>query len=433
MAGDRQGREAAEASKRADSRPAPDTSAPPGASPAPTLKLYDADAYLLDFDARIVALTTHGGRPAVVLDQTAFYAEGGGQPWDLGTLDGVAVTAVVEQDGRVLHVLERALDAQIVVGASVHGRVDGARRRDHRQQHHGQHLLSRAFVELHSVATHGFHLGSEAVTIDLARAVSPAEIDSAVRRANEVVQEARPVRVRTLSLEEARDAGHAPPADARAGVRLVDAGGFDAQPCSGTHPSSTAEVGPIVVLRPERHKGATRLHFVCGMRALDAVAARLRALDEAGALLSAAPETLAAAARQALDDLRAARKLAEDRLARALRGEARDLAARAEPGPEGRPLVAALLEAREPAELRALAVETCTVVGGTVLLGARGDGAQLAFARVPGSALDVAGALRAALAVLGGRGGGRGDVVQGGAPSAAQLEAALDAARAALS
>ena len=108
-----------------------------------TERLYWRDSYLLEFDATVAARREYQGRPAVVLDRTAFYAESGGQPWDTGTLNDVRVTAVIEQDDAILHVLDAPL-----LAASVRGRVDAERRRDHRQQHHGQHLLSQALVEL---------------------------------------------------------------------------------------------------------------------------------------------------------------------------------------------------------------------------------------------------------------------------------------------
>ena len=121
----------------------------------PTRRLYRDDPYLLEFDARVLARLDHEGRPAVVLDETAFYAESGGQPWDLGTLDAVPVLAVVEKGDEIVHVLEGPLPAD-----RVHGIVDGARRRDHRQQHHGQHLFSRALLEVAGARTVSFHLGA---------------------------------------------------------------------------------------------------------------------------------------------------------------------------------------------------------------------------------------------------------------------------------
>ncbi|MFI4946225.1 MAG: alanine--tRNA ligase-related protein, partial [Burkholderiales bacterium] len=119
-----------------------------------TERLYSADPYLLAFEARVVARREHEGRPAVILDRTAFYAESGGQPWDTGTLGDARVVAVIEDGPDVLHVLDRPL-----AGERVQGRVDAQRRRDHMQQHHGQHLLSRAFVVAAQAETVAFHLG----------------------------------------------------------------------------------------------------------------------------------------------------------------------------------------------------------------------------------------------------------------------------------
>lgn len=395
-----------------------------------TLKLHDADPYLLDFDATVVARAMHEGRPALVLDRTAFYAESGGQPWDLGVLGGVPVTAVLDDGGRVLHVLERALCES--PQGRVHGSVDGPRRRDHRQQHHGQHLLSRALLESCGARTVGFHLGAEAVTIDLDRALAPDELQRGVRLANDVVLEARPVRVQTVTRAEAAALGCQVPEQAGDEVRLVEAEGFDRQPCSGTHPRHTGEVGPLVVLRAERYKGATRVAFVCGERALRAVEARFGVLDELSGLLSAPWDGLAPATRRTLDELVATRRRGDELLARALRGEARELLAHATPAELGVPLVAAALDARPVAELRALALEITALAACVALLGTRGDAAQLVFARTPGGQADLSAALRAALAVLGGRGGGRGDLVQGGGPAVDRLDEALAAARAAL-
>src|SRR5688572_10667883 len=119
-----------------------------------TLLLFRDDPYLLDFDAKVVACREHEGQPAVVLDQTAFYAESGGQPWDTGRLGEATLIAVIEEEGEIVHVLDRTVEP-----GPVRGRVDEGRRRDHRQQHHGQHLLSRAFVDRAGARTLSFHLG----------------------------------------------------------------------------------------------------------------------------------------------------------------------------------------------------------------------------------------------------------------------------------
>ena len=386
--------------------------------------LCRADPGLLEFGAQVVERVEHDGQQAVVLDRTAFYPEGGGQPWDTGRLDEATVTAVIEVGGRVLHVVDRQPAQQ-----QVRGRVDAARRLDHLQQHHGQHLLSRALEERCGARTTAFHLGSEDTTIDLHRWIAPASLADGLRRANEVIREARPVRVRTVSRSEAAGLGCKLPEDAGDGIRLVEVDGFDLQPCSGTHPALTSEVGVVLALELEKHKGGARLHFVCGERALRAFDARQAALTRLGTLLSAPLDGLEEAARKTLEERDALRKHAEELLSRALLGDARQLIAEAGPAPV---VIARACEGLGAAELRTLAQHLTSLAPCVALLGARAATAQVVFARSAGLAVDIGALLQRALQRLGGRGGGRGDVVQGGGPSLAELEPALEeAARAA--
>lgn len=386
--------------------------------------LCRADPYLLEFEAEVKERLEHEGRPAVVLDRTAFYPEGGGQPWDTGRLDEAVVSAVIESAGRVLHVVDRQ-PAQ----RRVRGRVDAARRLDHMQQHHGQHLLSRALEERCGARTTAFHLGSEDTTIDLHRWIAPASLADGLRRANEVIREARPVRVRSVSRSEAAGLGCKLPEEAGEEIRLVEVEAFDLQPCSGTHPALTSEVGVILALELEKYKGGARLRFVCGERALRAFEARQAALTRLGALLSAPLDGLEEAARQALEERDALRKRVDELLSRALLGDARQLVAEAGPAPL---VIARAFDGLGAAELRTLAQHLTSLAPCVALLGAGSATAQVVFARSAGIGVDIAALLQRALQRLGGRGGGRGDVVQGGGPNAAELGPALEeAARAA--
>jgi alanyl-tRNA synthetase len=387
---------------------------------AGTVLLYRDDPYLLDFEATVLSRREHEGRPAVVLDRTAFYAESGGQPWDTGTLDDRNVLAVIKAGDDVLHVLDGYPSAD-----RVQGRVDPTRRRDHRQQHHGQHLLSRAFVEVARAETVSFHLGAETCSIDLDRLVSDAEVAAAESRANEVVWEARPVTVKTLGREEARALGVDVPDEAGDRVRIVEAEGFDRQPCGGTHPRSTAEVGVVVVLGHERYKGGTRVRFACGFRALGLTRGRAAVLERAGAVLSSPPEALAEAAQQLKDQLAAAQERAEKLLGQAIEGEARRLLA--SPRPAGHPVVG-LYAGWPPADLRALALKLVALEPCVALLGSAADKAHAVFAQSEGLPHDVPALLQEAMRAIGGRGGGRGNVAQGGSDRVDGLAPAIEAA-----
>jgi alanyl-tRNA synthetase len=379
-----------------------------------TLRLHQDDPYLFEFDATVVSRRVEGGRPAVVLDRTAFYAESGGQPWDAGTLGDACVVAVLEDGEDVVHVLDRPLS-----GDRVHGVVDAERRLDHMQQHHGQHLLSRAFVEVAQAETQAFHLGSEVTTIDLDRLVGDEQARAAERLANEVAWQARPVRVTTLTSGEARAQGLEPPEGVLTGVRVVEAEGYDRQPCGGTHPRTTAEVGVVLVTALERYKGGTRVSFVCGRRALGAVARRLGVLDRLVSTLSAPLDELVAAAQKARDDLAEAERRARALLERALEGEARRLLAEARgdgPAPtQAAPsLVVAAFDGWPPSDLRVLATRLVALAPCVALLASRADKAHLVFAQSEGLPHDVPSLLKAAVERLAGRGGGRGNLAQGG-------------------
>jgi alanyl-tRNA synthetase len=395
-----------------------------------TERLHGNDPYLLEFDAAVVARREHDGRPAVVLDRTAFYAESGGQPWDTGTLGDARVVAVVEEGPDVLHVLDRPL-----TGERVHGRVDAERRRDHMQQHHGQHLLSKAFVEVAQAETLAFHLGGSDTTIDLDRLVSDDVARAAEKRANDVVWAARPVLVTVLNADEARASGIEPPKGVMSGIRIVEAEGFDRQPCGGTHPRTTAEVGVVLVTALERYKGGTRVHFVCGDRATRTFGARQQVVGELVATLSASVEELQAAAQRLKDELADSERRARALLARALEGDARRLLAEAQgagaaPTLASPAVVVSVFDGWPVDDVRVLAQQLVALAPCVALLASRSDRAQLVFAQSEGLPHDVPGLLKAAAQHLGGRGGGRGNLAQGGGERVELLDEALARARA---
>jgi alanyl-tRNA synthetase len=389
-----------------------------------TERLYWADPYLLEFDARVLARPSHKDRPAVVLDRTAFYAESGGQPWDTGTLGGVRVTAVVEAADAILHVLDAPLEAE-----AVHGKVDAERRRDHRQQHHGQHLLSQALVELCSANTISFHLGGEACSIDLDREVSAERLAAAEKRTNEVVWEARPVTVKTVSRAEAQALGHDLKDAVGEQVRLIEVKDFDVRPCGGTHPRSTSEVGVVLTLGLERYKGGSRVHFVCGHRALRTFRQRSQVLENVGASLSTSIADMPETAKKLVERVATADKQNRALVKRALDGDARRLIAESPGSPA---LVVQAFDGWPAQDLRTLAIKLTRLAPCVALLGSRSDKAHLVFAQSDGLPHDVSALLQDALALVGGKGGGRGNLVQGGGDKKDALDEALARAAAAV-
>jgi alanyl-tRNA synthetase len=244
-----------------------------------TDRLYYNDSFLNEFEARVLAVAGAPAATSVVLDRSAFYPTSGGQVFDTGWLEVVAdantskrlrVRDVTEdeQTGDVLHVVEGESSA-VQAGDVVRGVIDGERRRDHMQQHSGQHVLSAAFEKLYDMATVSFHMGDENCTIDLATgSVSPKQLLAVERLANEVIAEDRRVEIRFATPDEARTMGvRKIPAAERENLRLIDIRDFDLNACGGTHVGSTGQIGSILLRKTEKVKQGVRVEFVCGLRA----------------------------------------------------------------------------------------------------------------------------------------------------------------------
>jgi len=403
-----------------------------------TEKLYLSDAYLSRFDANVAAARLHAGKAAVVLDRTAFYPEGGGQPSDRGTIGGAQVEDVVEVDGEVLHLL--ASGESPAPGTRVACQVDWARRFDHMQQHHGQHLLSAVLERLHGASTVSFHLGAETCTIDLEVPPSrlPAEaLTAAEAAANQLVWRDLVVEARERSPEEV--AALPMRKDAVKGARIVVVSGErdgkteveDASPCGGTHPLRTGEVGAIAVGRAQKWGEGTRVEFVCGGRVLAALHRAEERLVRASAALRCAPAELPAAAAKLAEEGQARRKEVDGLVEALSAAEAERLDGSR---PVGLPL-AARVEGQlgTAAGLRAVA-QALAGRGRVALIGGIDGGrAHLCFARPRGTGAHLGEVLREVVAALGGKGGGSTDLAQGSGPAVERLDEALASAAARVS
>ena len=380
-----------------------------------TNRLYYTDAYLKEFDATVLEVIDLGDRRAAVLDRTAFYPTSGGQPFDTGTLGPARVTDVIDrEDGTVLHVIDRPLDA-----GTIHGRIDWARRFDHMQQHTGQHVLSAAFDRVCQARTESFHLGADASTIDLAREPSAAEIAAAELEANTVVWEDRDVIVR---FADERDAAALPlrKESRRTGVlRLVEVEGFDLSACGGTHVARTGAIGNIVIGSTERVRGGSRIEFRCGIRALHGYRALKHGMSSAGRLLSTSADDVP----QAIERLQCESKIGRARLKelqeRLAGHEAAALAARA----RSTAGVAHVIEHVDGWDMQGLKAIAMTIVerSGHLAVLVGGTPASIVAARASDVSTDAAAIVKRVAEKFGGKGGGKPELAQGGglnAPSA---------------
>ena len=227
-----------------------------------TQKLYETDAYVQEFAAAVLSCTPAKGGYAVVLDRTAFFPEGGGQPCDLGTLGTAKVTDVHTDGATITH----TTDAPLEPGTAVTGRIDWPRRLDAMQQHTGEHILSGTLHRLFGAENVGFHIGTPYVRMDTSIPLSAAQLARAEAEANAAVRADTPVHcyipdAATLAATEYRSKK-----ELDGPVRLVEAGG-DCCACCGTHLARTGEVGLIKIISAQHYKTGMRLAVACGQRA----------------------------------------------------------------------------------------------------------------------------------------------------------------------
>lgn len=394
-----------------------------------TERLYYFDSYARKFMARVRERTTFNDHPALVLDQTYFYPASGGQPNDRGTIDGVPVEDVIvrESDKAILHMVARSVET-----AEVECEIDWPRRFDHMQQHTGQHLLSQAFIRAAEALTVGFHLGIEAVTIDLdAEKIAPSVIDKAALIANDAVIANYPVRPWFPTPDERARLTLRKTPDVDGPLRVVAMGDFDYNACGGTHVAHTGEVGLIKILKIEKQKKGTRVEFICGERALGDY-------DRKHAIVSQLANDFTCGQSEVIDSvtrLRAENQALRKEL-RTVRDtlldyEAAELAAAA-PSLNGWKVVRRAWPDRDLGELRGLATRLAASPGVVALLGSSGEKANLVFTRAADVDRDMNALFQSAVNHLNGaRGGGSASMAQGGGANATmeQMQKVLELAQ----
>ena len=289
-----------------------------------TVRLYYQDAHLREFSARVVSCEREKERFAVVLDQTAFYPEGGGQPGDTGALDGVCVLDTHARGGEVVHYCDGPLEP----GSTVRGTIDWARRFDYMQQHSGEHIVSGIIHRRFGYENVGFHMGADMVTIDFSGLLTMEDVREIEREANEAVWEDLPIVVSWVDGEEKAQAVYRSKKALEGVVRLVTIPATDVCACCGTHVSMTGEIGLIKIFTCQKFHDGVRLEMLCGRKAYSYVNLILEQNKRISALLSAKPQQTAQAAERLLGELAqvkyragALERLLIERAAEELRGE----------------------------------------------------------------------------------------------------------------
>jgi alanyl-tRNA synthetase len=396
--------------------------------------LYYHDSFLYDFDAEVRDVVD-SPRPALILDRSAFYPTSGGQIHDTGWLTSgsgkLRVTEVADtEDGKVVHYIEAERDfdkGSLQPGTRVHGQIDATRRRDHMQQHSGQHVLSAAFIRLFKIPTVSFHMADDYCSIDIdTPTLTKEQVESAERLANEIILENRPVEVRYVTREEAGKLGlrKLPPTE-RDELRLIDIHDFDLTACGGTHVNQTGQIASVLLRKVEKVRQGWRVEFVAGQRAVATARHDFTTLTETAALFSAHIYDVPQQARKALDEVRALRKQREQSLEELAAAQAAALLAETREA-NGRKLIVKSFTDRDLNFVKLLAQKlTRQSPNAIALLASASPQASLIFAQSAGQPHDMGALLKETMAKLGGRGGGSKDMAQGGVPTSEALATAL--------
>ncbi|MEW9110626.1 MAG: DHHA1 domain-containing protein [Cytobacillus gottheilii] len=387
-------------------------------------KLYYQDPYIKEFKAQLLHQNTdEQGNLYAVLNQTAFYPTGGGQPHDTGVLNGVEVVAVEEVEGEIRHYIKMPLPQ-----GEIEGKIDWSRRLDHMQQHTGQHILSAAFAELFNYQTVGFHLGKDICTIDIhTNALGEDEASAAEALANEIVFENRTIETKWISAAEITQYPLRKLPSVTENIRLVIIPDFDYNGCGGTHPSSTGQVSSIKILDWEKQKQNIRVQFVCGNRVLKQLHEKHKVMKQLTAALNAPQEIVADAAMRIIQDAKILEKNVENKNEQLLSFEAKELLIQHKTEDN----VQAVFNNRSIKELQTLARKITELADDSVviLVNELEDKLQFVCASGNGSDANMKKLANELLSSINGKGGGSESFAQGGGPKGMSGEELLQKAR----
>lgn len=251
------------------------------------MKLFYEDSYIEEFEATVLSCEADQDKYRVVLDQTAFFPEGGGQYGDRGWLNNdIRVLEVKEENGFIYHFT----DGPVEPWDTVYGRLDFDERFDKMQQHTGEHIVSGIVHSYFGYDNVGFHLGTDDVTMDFNGELNEEDIRMLEQAANDAVKANAVIETRFIGQEEQQEINYRSKIDITGLVRIVVIPGYDICACCAPHVRTTGEIGLIKITDYEKYKGGMRLHMLCGNRALADYNTKEEAVKSLSVMLSAKPQ-----------------------------------------------------------------------------------------------------------------------------------------------
>lgn len=384
-----------------------------------TEKLYENDSLLQSCQATVVSCEKKEDHYEVILDQTVLFPEGGGQLSDQGWLDKVPVFYASEEGQDVRHWTREPLEP----GKTVAVKLDWPVRLDRMQQHCGEHILSYAFWKTCGANNVGFHMNEDSVFIDLDQEIDEEKAKKAEWMANECLWANEPI---SLHYVDASELGNYPlrkkNEKLKGTVRLVDIKNGDICTCCGTHPPYTGMVGSIQIIRFVRHKGGSRIEFLCGNRALRAMHERNRILEDTSNFLSVKAEDVLPAVEKLHQEILDLRGKVREKTQELIRLQLPEKMAQAPVLPNGTKLLVLTLEGTAADGKSAMKLASAQPGVLAAVFTKEGDRLMYQFALSEGAEGDCRACCAKANELFGGRGGGRPQSAQGGGTAGADWE-----------
>ena len=250
------------------------------------IKLDEKDAYQTTFSGKVISCEKEKERWKVVMDQTCFYPEGGGQPADHGMLGEAVVLDVQEEQGQIVHWTDRPLEIE----KQVEGQIDWARRFYFMQNHTGEHLVSGLIHKKYGYENVGFHMNEEMITIDVGGILTPEQLEEMEKEANEELSKGREIETLYPSAEELQNLAYRSKKEIEGQVRIIRIPECDTCACCGTHVKNTLEIGMIKFLSMQNYKSGVRVTLICGKRAFENYGKKHKSVMKISHLLSSKPE-----------------------------------------------------------------------------------------------------------------------------------------------
>jgi len=388
-----------------------------------TEQLYNSDTYLKEFDAKVIEVIPYEDKLGIVLDRTAFYPEGGGQPSDTGYLNTSSVLQVIEKNGELLHIINEPLQSK-----EVKGLLNWSKRFDHMQQHTGQHILSECFEKLYNGSTDSFHLGKDIASIEIN--IESFSEDDGFRienMANNIIYGNLPVTARVVTNDELKNIPLRKMPQVNKNIRVVEIKNFDYSPCCGTHVSTTGEVGMIKIKSWEKCKGGIRFTFVCGYRALKDYSMQNSIIKALCEKLSVRDHDVFEAVCKVMSDCKYAEKQLSALNQELIKLEAEGIAEEC-PITGGMRLISRVFDNRNINDVKILAQFLTQMPGTVALLACRNESAQIIFSRSEDVSINMNTLFKAVIHIINGKGGGNAKTAQGGGSRVDTLGDFMDSA-----